>query len=621
MRYFTILFFIIISTNLYPEIWVEKNHTDFTDGWEYYYIDGDTTVYWNNSKLRKWNLGSVIYSPASGGFRIIEKDWDLDDNGWLDVGLTSQGQSEIDIYWNGITGFNISNKTTLSGLSSNPQGISFVDINADGYEDIIVGSFSPSKIHIFHGSFSGYSFTPNDSILINAPEVQHPYPTDINNDGYIDLVIGAQHKIYIYYGPGPFYGKIPTDSIIFGGEVATRITVTDLNYDGYLDISASSSTNVGPLCIYFGPNFTSSYILASSHNWDHSIADLNKDGYLDIYINHLGTTDIIYWGSAIGFNVSTLIAGNHAGNCSIEDINGDGELDIASTQCGIDSGYILLGPNYTSHISLPTGSVSHGVEVADFDNDGDKDVLFAARNGQSYLYWNNSVFSSTDRFAFPNACDDAVFEDLGNLWNRSNEERYLSNIFDVQDTTRVDSVKWWGNFPTGIDIEVWARGTKDTSFWNPWVMLSNGGTDITLSETSYLQYRCIISTDYKSTSLFSFDSIKFYYDTLPASVSLEPDVYGFFDVRNCKNPSRGKTNFNFSLPEAGRVNLTIYNLAGKKIKSLITSKHYSQGSHTDFWDTTNEFGKKVSAGIYIYTLEFIGESKNKIKITKKLIMF
>lgn len=620
----------IVSINLQGAVWIEKTHNDFADGWEYYYVNGDTTTVWNNNNLRIWHTGAYIYSPEIGGLRIIGRDWDLDNNGWLDVLLTWDYANKVDIYWNSASGFNTSNKKTLFGLSNRPQGISVGDINTDGYEDAIIASYTAgggnSRFHIFHGSSSGYLSTADDSILPSATYVQHPCLADINNDGYLDLIISCRYRIYIYYGPGPFSIQSPADSICFGSEVAHRLTIADVNYDGKLDIIVSFTSGGDGVRIYWGPSFTLSSTLSSSVNWDHSVADLNKDGYLDIYINQNGSSDIIYWGSATGFNTSTSIAGNGYGDCSIEDINGDGELDIAANQMGVASGYIMWGPNYTSYISLPSASsYPPSVMVADFDNNGEKDVIFGGTGGPTYLYWNNGGFSSTNKFTFPDYCDDAIFEDLGNLWDRSNKERYLSSIFYTLDLIKVDSVKWWGNFPAGIGLELYIRGTSDTNLWNPWIMLSNGGTDTTLSKINYLQYKCLFYTDYKQTSLFSFDSVKVYYDTLPGGIELKEDAFKL-NIEIYPNPfSKGEVtsplHFMFTLPEEGKVNLTIYNLAGEKIKDVILNKYYSEGLYTKLWNATDNCDKKLLTGIYIYKLKFIGNNNIMQETTKKFIIF
>jgi hypothetical protein len=60
----------------------------------------------------------------------------------------------------------------------------------------------------------------------------------------------------------------------------------------------------------------------------------------------------------------------------------------------------------------------------------------------------------------------------------------------------------------------------------------------------------------------------------------------------------------FSLRQANRVSLTIYDLRGRLVKRLVDEIQLSQGSHNEFsWDGTDESGRGVSSGIYLYRLK------------------
>jgi len=241
------------------------------------------------------------------------------------------------------------------------------------------------------------------------------------------------------------------------------------------------------------------------------------------------------------------------------------------------------------------------VDVADFDNNGEKDVLFGGAGGPACLYWNNGGFLPTNRFIFPDQSDDAVWEDLGTLWDRLNKERYLSNIFETGDTITVDSVKWWGNFPAGIVCSLWVRGVLDTTAWSLWTLLTNGGTDTILAEKKFLQYRCVFSTDYKGTSRFSFDSIIFYYQYSGMS---EDSVYSNMPIfcKNTPNPFLSKTIIQYILPGKTEMSLKIYNIFGQLVK-ILENGIKNAGYHYVMWDGSDFHGKKVTSGIYLYCLE------------------
>ena len=73
--------------------------------------------------------------------------------------------------------------------------------------------------------------------------------------------------------------------------------------------------------------------------------------------------------------------------------------------------------------------------------------------------------------------------------------------------------------------------------------------------------------------------------------------------QNYPNPFNPSTTIPFSLNEAGFVNLSIYNITGQKVRTLVDSYH-SVGSHTVPWNGLDDNGKSVAAGIYIYQLKF-----------------
>ncbi|HMV27275.1 MAG TPA: FlgD immunoglobulin-like domain containing protein, partial [bacterium] len=76
------------------------------------------------------------------------------------------------------------------------------------------------------------------------------------------------------------------------------------------------------------------------------------------------------------------------------------------------------------------------------------------------------------------------------------------------------------------------------------------------------------------------------------------------------NPS---TTIRFGLSENGTVRLTVYNLLGQKVKTLV-QQHVAAGYHTIVWNGRNESGHAVSSGVYLYRLEIQGHV-----VTKKMM--
>jgi photosystem II stability/assembly factor-like uncharacterized protein len=76
---------------------------------------------------------------------------------------------------------------------------------------------------------------------------------------------------------------------------------------------------------------------------------------------------------------------------------------------------------------------------------------------------------------------------------------------------------------------------------------------------------------------------------------------GFQLAQNYPNPFNPTTTISYTLPARQTVSLVIYNLKGEVVKTLVDGP-MTEGSHSVKWDATNEFGQKVTSGIYIYLL-------------------
>jgi len=84
--------------------------------------------------------------------------------------------------------------------------------------------------------------------------------------------------------------------------------------------------------------------------------------------------------------------------------------------------------------------------------------------------------------------------------------------------------------------------------------------------------------------------------------------------QNAPNPFRGGTAIAFDLPTQAHAVLDVYNVAGRKVASVIDGE-LPTGRHTVTWDGVDSAGQKVSAGIYFYRLT-AGENES----TRKMIL-
>ena len=71
--------------------------------------------------------------------------------------------------------------------------------------------------------------------------------------------------------------------------------------------------------------------------------------------------------------------------------------------------------------------------------------------------------------------------------------------------------------------------------------------------------------------------------------------------QNFPNPFNPTTSIQYQLPEAGFITLEVFDVSGRKIKTLINSQQ-NAGYKTVMWNGTNDAGMPVSTGMYIYSL-------------------
>lgn len=85
----------------------------------------------------------------------------------------------------------------------------------------------------------------------------------------------------------------------------------------------------------------------------------------------------------------------------------------------------------------------------------------------------------------------------------------------------------------------------------------------------------------------------------------------FVLAQNYPNPFNPTTTINFTLPLNKVISLDIYNSLGQKVRTLINNERYTAGTHNLQWDATDQNGRKVASGVYIYKLTFGNFSKSQ----------
>ena len=99
-------------------------------------------------------------------------------------------------------------------------------------------------------------------------------------------------------------------------------------------------------------------------------------------------------------------------------------------------------------------------------------------------------------------------------------------------------------------------------------------------------------------------------------LTAESEIVPFdFEIyQNYPNPFNPVTSLRYNLTEDGLVNITIYDMMGRVVKTLVNSSQ-TAGYKSIVWGTVDDRGHSVSAGLYIYSI-----TAGNYRANKKMIL-
>ncbi|MCK4408865.1 MAG: choice-of-anchor J domain-containing protein, partial [Candidatus Eisenbacteria sp.] len=221
------------------------------------------------------------------------------------------------------------------------------------------------------------------------------------------------------------------------------------------------------------------------------------------------------------------------------------------------------------------------------------------------------------------------------IWEYSNDaDAHLDSPDFVRGAGAELSFWCWYEFPIyhedGFYVEIVSSGaTIDTLDF----IGSGGALDMLGSiGNDWLEYRYLLpgnagdtlSVRFRFTSDGDDVAEGVYIDDVSVMVTDIPTDTGADDAgeqlprmslqQNHPNPFSPSTLISFSLLIGGEVELTVYNIQGRLIRTLIEGDQPA-GEHEVAWDGTDEYGIDVAAGVYLYRLR-VGE----LEETRKMIL-
>ena len=453
-------------------------------------------------------------------------------------------------------------------------GSDAIDTDAIDLDNVINGVVEGNKIY----NFTGYN---SDGIDIGEKSAGiEIHQNLIYNSGDKGVSVGQQSNVNLF------------KNVIIGGKIG--IAVKDSSYANVLNNT-------------FFNNDTS--ISAFEKN------DNSGGGTIDVIntIMNQSTTSPIYQDDLSSISVTYSMSNNGT-------LNGQGNFI---------SDPMFLNPEiYNVEISSQSPCINMGDPLLALDNDGsisdvgsyyvfrDDDYPFVIESEPIDQILLNEILASNSTI---NQDEYGEYDDWVEIYNPTANEVDLSGCFLSDD---VENLSKW-QFPDSVSIIpahsfllIWCdnqieQGPLHTNFR----LSSNGETlSLTKNNGSTLIDQIIFNQQTEDISYarnhhessewrFSIPSPMGQNQTL----DIKEDFYvakKFELYQNYPNPFNPVTTISYNLRNNILVNITIYDLKGKKVKTLVNTFQYS-GNNSITWNATNTFDQSVATGMYFYVFQTV----------------
>ncbi len=403
---------------------------------------------------------------------------------------------------------------------------------------------------------------------------------DYNNDGNLDLYLAAMDttgRLFQGNGAGALVDVTVWPLTQTAGVVQS--VWADYDNDGQRDLYLVRDGQPNQLFHNVGL-FEDAGITAvqdAGSGRDAAWGDYDNDGDLDLYLTNANTANVLWRNDGNGsFTQVTAPALQDAGpgrSGIWGDWDNDGDLDLFLANCGTadrllrnDGGGLFID---TADSIFAAADSSMGAAWGDYDKDGDLDLVVADRSGPTRLYRNDGaaqrhwleidLHAASGMVGCPGARIRIVTADSlvqireagssGGMWSSD----AMTVHFGLGDATVVDTLQ-----------VTWPGGVK------------------------HLQYGV------------AADQVLTVSESLASPVPFDGNTPGASGLRvmSCApNPFNPATTLKFTTGLAGRVTVTVFDVAGRKVRDLL-DEVLPAGGHEVRWRGQDDKGRAAATGIY-----------------------
>ena len=454
-------------------------------------------------------------------------------------------------------------------LLSAAKDLEVLDINGDGRDDIrLTGHDYSLNLYKTAFSISDADFLNDKMRIIDGFTVGN-----LDNDPEVEFI----YMIGDYLVPND-YGKIKIRGL---SDNDMTLSSDFIQTTGAISrIADLDNDNLNDIVIYLPENHT-----------------------IRVYLNANGFSNQIYSEISLA-GITELIKD---GGFEITDLNNDGFPDILlmyhelNSQRKISYAFNNGSGNFTSIADLQNiAGLFEGLTCSDINNDGLSDMIVYNRisniddvkvfyGNDSALFFDftgNNLYTGSvinqDSYGFRTikVCDIDADSDLDIVVN--------SDIYENKFLILENFVNYWNSSVITLDDTIFVSRFDVADFNN------NGKPEIVFFD-EYNQNVCSIENDVLITDGEEVEIPEIVYTKLHG---------------NYPNPFNPETKISYSTAKAGNAELTIYNIKGQRVKTLVKD-HIEAGDHSIIWNGKDDKDADVSSGVYFYRLKTADEIQNK----------
>ncbi|WP_180541461.1 FG-GAP-like repeat-containing protein [Nevskia soli] len=283
-----------------------------------------------------------------------------------------------------------------------PTAIAVSDVNNDGYLDLISGSATSSAISVLLGHDDGEFSIPVGSAT-SLPGVQAMAVADFDLNGTPDLVVASSSTAAIQFMTGNDAGYFGPTATLATPANPTALAVADFNGDGTPDLAIGygSGSNISIALNTPGAGFSQlSTVAAGATPSALTVGEFNGDGLADIAVADASANTVsILLGNGDGTFRTRSSFGTDQRPIAIAggDINADGKTDLVVANAASNDLSILLGNGdgtFQPATNIGLGAAPTAVALGDFNGDGQTDIAVVAGGQLLILYGSAGSFSS-----------------------------------------------------------------------------------------------------------------------------------------------------------------------------------------------------------------------------------